>query len=68
MSSRSAEYALRAVVTLGSKAGSPQTTQQIAEQTQVPSGYLSKVFKALGRAGVVEGSEACTEDLSWPAR
>jgi len=54
MSSRSAEYALRAVVKLGSKAGSPQTTQQIAEQTQVPSGYLSKVFKALGRAGVVE--------------
>ena len=54
MSSRTAEYALRAVVMLGSKAGSPRTTQQIAEQTQVPSGYLSKVLQALGRAGVVE--------------
>ena len=39
---------------LGSKAGSRRTTQQIAEQTQVPSGYLSKVLQALGRAGVVE--------------
>ena len=53
MSSRTAEYALRAVVMLGSSPGSPRTTQQIAEQTQVPSGYLSKVLQALGRAGVV---------------
>lgn len=54
MSSLTAEYALRAVVMLGSNPGSPRTTQQIAEVTQVPSGYLSKVLQALGRAGVVE--------------
>jgi Rrf2 family protein len=54
MSSLTAEYALRAVVMLGSNLGRPQTTQQIAEQTHVPSGYLSKVLQALGRAGVVE--------------
>jgi len=54
MISQTAEYALRAVVMLGSNPGSPRTTQQIAEQTRVPSGYLSKVLQALGRAGLVE--------------
>ena len=54
MISQTAEYALRAVVMLGSNLGSPRTTQQIAEQTRVPSGYLSKVLQALGRAGLVE--------------
>ena len=54
MISRTAEYALRAVLMLGSNLGRPQTTQKIAEQTQVPSGYLSKVLQALGRAGLVE--------------
>jgi Rrf2 family protein len=39
---------------VGLESEEPRTTQQIAEQTQVPSGYLSKVLKALGRAGVVE--------------
>ena len=55
MISQTAEYALRAIVMLGSNPGSPQTTQQIAEETRVPSGYLSKVLQALGRAGLVEG-------------
>jgi Rrf2 family transcriptional regulator, nitric oxide-sensitive transcriptional repressor len=54
MISRTAEYALRAVVVLGSNPGDPRTTQQIATQTQVPPGYLSKVLQALGRAGLVE--------------
>jgi Rrf2 family protein len=31
------------------------TTQQIAAQTQVPAGYLSKVLQSLARAGLVEG-------------
>jgi Rrf2 family protein len=53
MISQTAEYALRAVVLLGSSTG-PLTTRQIAEQAQVPSGYLSKVLQALGRAGVVQ--------------
>lgn len=55
MISQTAEYALRAIVMLGSNPGNPRTTQQIAEETRVPSGYLSKVLQALGRAGLVEG-------------
>ena len=55
MISQTAEYALRAIVMLGSNPGSPRTTQQIAEETRVPCGYLSKVLQALGRAGLVEG-------------
>src|SRR5438309_11370431 len=54
MISQTAEYALRAVVMLGSNPGSPRTTQQIAGKTRVPAGYLSKVLQALGRAGLVQ--------------
>src|SRR6516165_4767697 len=53
--SQTAEYALRAVVALGSQRGGPMTTQDIASRTRVPAGYLSKVLQALGRAGLVEG-------------
>ena len=55
MLSQTAEYALRAVVALGSQRGGTMTTQQIASWTRVPAGYLSKVLQALGRAGLVEG-------------
>jgi len=51
--SRTAEYALRAVVCLADRRDQPLTTQQIAELTRVPAGYLSKVLQALGRAGLV---------------
>ncbi|MCC6681458.1 MAG: Rrf2 family transcriptional regulator [Phycisphaeraceae bacterium] len=51
--SQTAEYALRAAVCLADRAGQPQTTQQIAEATRVPAGYLSKVLQALGRADLV---------------
>src|SRR5436305_8722325 len=53
MISQTAEYALRAVVMLGSNSSRPQTTHEIAEQTRVPPGYLSKVLQALGKAGLV---------------
>jgi Rrf2 family nitric oxide-sensitive transcriptional repressor len=53
--SQTAEYALRAVVALGSCRGGSMTTQQIASKTRVPAGYLSKVLQALARAGLVEG-------------
>ncbi|TVQ62270.1 MAG: Rrf2 family transcriptional regulator [Phycisphaerales bacterium] len=53
MISQTAEYALRAVVDLTFNAGEPRTTQEIAEATLVPIGYLSKVLKELGRAGIV---------------
>ena len=54
MISQTAEYALRAVVVLGSQPGRPLTTQEIARVSRVPGGYLSKVLQALGKGGLVE--------------
>lgn len=51
--SQTAEYALRAAVWLADTPETPHTTQEIAEVTKVPAGYLSKVMQALGRAGLV---------------
>lgn len=52
MFSRTAEYALRAATALAIDPSHPKTTKQIAEQTQVPSGYLSKVMQSLVDAGL----------------
>lgn len=52
MISQTTEYALRAVVYLADS-DSPRTTAAIAEATQVPQGYLSKVMQALVKAEVV---------------
>jgi Rrf2 family protein len=54
MISQTAEYALRAIIALGSSLERPVTTRQIAAKTRVPAGYLSKVLQALGKAGLVE--------------
>lgn len=54
MFSQTAEYALRAMVCMANM-GRSLTTSEIAEHTQVPSGYLSKVLQALGRADLVAG-------------
>ncbi len=54
MFSQTVEYALRAAVHLAAQAPDPQTTNEIAEATRVPRGYLSKVLQALGRAGIVQ--------------
>ncbi len=54
MISQTAEYALRAVVFLGSQVGQPVTTQRVAAATRVPVGYLSKVLQSLGKAGLVD--------------
>jgi Rrf2 family protein len=54
MFTQTAEYALRAVVSLADSGGQPLTTQQIAKTTQVPLDYLSKVMQSLGRGGLVE--------------
>lgn len=51
--SQTAEYALRAVVWLAQNPGDPQTTQQLAEGTQVSVNYLPKVLQPLGRAGIL---------------
>ena len=53
MISRTAEYALRAVVWL---AGTPDValgTRVISDAAQIPAGYLSKVLQMLSRAGIV---------------
>ena len=47
MISTTGEYALRAAVYLALHYGSPKTTAEIAEATQVPAGYLSKIMQAL---------------------
>jgi Rrf2 family protein len=54
MFSRTTEYALRAVAHLAYAYGADValTAGQIAESTQVPSDYLSKVLQALVRSGL----------------
>jgi Rrf2 family nitric oxide-sensitive transcriptional repressor len=52
--SQTAEYALRAVVCLASRAGKPMVTPRIAKVTHVPAGYLAKVLQMLARAGIVQ--------------
>jgi Rrf2 family protein len=52
MISQTAEYALRAMVFLAGQS-EPRTTQQIAEVTRVPAGYLSKVMQSLAKARLV---------------
>ena len=54
MLSRTAEYALRAIVWLSTNPESSVTGQAIAAATQVPPDYLAKVMQCLVRAGLVE--------------
>lgn len=53
MFSSTAEYALRAAVDLASHPGQPRTSQQVAKDSQIPAGYVSKVLQDLGKAGLV---------------
>ena len=53
MISQTAEYALRAVVSLAQKPEKPLTTAEIAKATKVPEFYLSKVLHALAKAEIV---------------
>jgi Rrf2 family protein len=55
MLSQTAEYALRAVVTLATGTPEPRTAQDIAAEARVPLDYLSKVLQSLARAGIVTG-------------
>lgn len=54
MFSSTFEYALRAAVNLASVQGSSVSAERIAECTQVPPGYISKVMRDLVLAGLVE--------------
>lgn len=51
--SQTAEYALRAIICLADDPACPQTTQEIAKITKIPSDYLSKIMRNLRRAGMV---------------
>ncbi len=53
MISRTAEYALRAMLHLATDPEAARTVEQLHEVTKVPKGYLSKVMQALARAGLV---------------
>jgi Rrf2 family transcriptional regulator, nitric oxide-sensitive transcriptional repressor len=53
MLSKTAEYALRAVVCLGRDADETESADQLAEQTKVPRRYLHKVLQDLVRAKLI---------------
>lgn len=53
MFSTTLEYALRAVTWLAGRPGEGMTAQRIAEATQVPEDYLSKVLQQLVRGQVL---------------
>ncbi len=53
MISQTVEYALRAVAHLAAESPNSCKTQQIAEVTQVPAAYLSKVLQNLTKAKIV---------------
>lgn len=53
MISQTAEYALRAMVFLAEQPDGAHPVLRIAEHTQVPAGYLSKVLQILVRAKLV---------------
>lgn len=53
MISLTAEYALRAVVWIAGRPDAAVGTRDIAEATQVPVGYMSKVLQSLARSHLV---------------
>ena len=53
MISQSVEYALCAIVTIAQQTGWVCPSREIAELTQVPSAYLSKLLQVLVRGGLV---------------
>lgn len=53
MLSKTAEYALRAVVFLGGQAGQPASADLMSEKTQVPRRYLHRVLQDLVAAGLI---------------
>ena len=54
MLSQTFEYALRAMMHLAGLNGEAATSQRIARQTKVPTGYISKVMRDLVVAGLVD--------------
>lgn len=55
MLSKTAEYALRAVLYIArEKEGEPARANEIAEALAVPGNYLSKILHSLARAGILQ--------------
>ncbi|TWU47817.1 Rrf2 family transcriptional regulator [Rubripirellula reticaptiva] len=54
MLSKTAEYALRSVVCMGAQMGQPASADALAETTQVPRRYLTRVLQDLASAGLVQ--------------
>lgn len=53
MVSQTAEYAIHAVLYLAHTTGEPAVAQVIAQATGVPKGYLHKILRRLGKAGIL---------------
>jgi len=51
--SKTAEYALRAIVCLAGRESQPQSANVLAEKTKVPRSYLNRVLQDLIAAGLV---------------
>jgi len=54
MVSQTSQYALRAVLFLASTGGGPVVAQDISDTTGVPKGYLHKILRRLGKAGILQ--------------
>lgn len=54
MLSKTAEYALRAIVCLASGPHQPSSADVLAKKTQVPRAYLTRVLQDLAAAGLVQ--------------
>jgi Rrf2 family protein len=54
--SRTAEYALRAVLAIAEGGGQPVGAARLADTLGIPGNYLSKVLHQLARAGVLDST------------
>lgn len=54
MLSKTAEYALRAMVFLASVPNQPRSADVLAQKTKVPRSYLNRVLQDLAAAGLVQ--------------
>ena len=65
MISKTAEYALRAVLYIAREsAGDPIRAIEIADNLEVPSNYLSKILHSLARGGIPDHT-ACAVHERW---
>jgi hypothetical protein len=65
MLTRTAEYALRAVLFLADR-GEPASVDLIAERLDVPRNYLSKTLHRLDKEGVLASTRARAAASGWP--